>query len=150
MCLCVPTGSRAGAVDTNPAHAGLCGTRVQYSSAAPGPGNRGTPVCASGEEPPATSGFPGVQILFGKSLPAQSSQTRDSLGLRVPSSPWRTFYQGRFMQPYAAEKLGKMESCGSWMREAGRSGTHRSNPQDRHPASTLLGNTADSTRNALQ
>lgn len=78
VCLCVPTGSRTGAIDTSPTHAGLCGTRVQCSPPAPGPGHRGTQVCASGKEQPAHR-YPDVQVLFRKSLPAHPSQTRDSL-----------------------------------------------------------------------
>lgn len=98
MSLCVPTGSRAGAIDTCPTHAGLCGTRVQYSPPAPGPGNRGTQLCASGKEPLAHR-YPDVQVLFGKSLPAHPNHTEDSLDPTAHCGPWRTFYQDCFVQP---------------------------------------------------
>lgn len=116
MCLCVPTGSRTGAIDTSATHAGLCGTRVQYSSPAPGPGHRGAQVCASGKERPAHR-YPDVQVLFRKSLPAHPSQTRDSLDAMHGT----LVLEGRFTKDTWSQE-DKIESHGSWMNESGRSG----------------------------
>lgn len=60
-------------------------------------------------------------------LPAHSSQTRGSLGLLC------TLWSLKDLLPrplYEAEKSRKMDRCGSWMRDSGRSGAHRSKSQD--------------------